>query len=185
MTRRRPAPAPAAWRPPARATAPAALVGALVALALGIALAALGIAPAGAGAGAVAAKPRVSLPAIERQAMCVTCKVALNESQSPQANLERAYIKELIAKGDGEGEIKRALVAQFGPTVLGLPSAHGFDLAAYLVPAAVVAGLLATFALLLPRWRRRARAARGGGSGSAPLAPADAARLEADLARFD
>ncbi len=76
----------------------------------------------------------MSLPLIERQAMCVTCKVALNESQSPQANLEREYIRSLIDQGDGEAQIKRALVAQYGPTVLGLPGAHGFDLAAYLVP---------------------------------------------------
>jgi cytochrome c-type biogenesis protein CcmH/NrfF len=130
--------------------------------------------------------PRASLPAIERQAMCVTCKVALNESQSPQADVEREYIEELIAKGEDEGEIKRALVAQFGPTVLGLPSTHGFDLAVYLVPAAVVLTLAMTVALLLPRWRRRARTAHGA---DAPLAralsAADSARLDADLARFD
>jgi cytochrome c-type biogenesis protein CcmH/NrfF len=130
--------------------------------------------------------PRVSLPAIEREAMCVTCKVALNESQSPQANLEREYIKELIGKGEGEGEIKRALVAQFGPTVLGMPGAHGFDLAVYLVPAAVVVALLAVVALLLPRWRRRSRNAIAHGvAGADVLTAADAARLEADLAHFD
>lgn len=165
-------------------SAATAWASALAALTIGLAV--LGIAPPDAGASTAPAKPGVSLPAIERQAMCVTCKVALNESQSPQANLEREYIKELISKGEGEGEIKRALVAQFGPTVLGLPSTHGFDLAAYLVPAAVVAALLATFALLLPRWRRRAGGTRGAApAGSVPLAPADAARLEADLARFD
>jgi len=130
--------------------------------------------------------PSVALPAIERQAMCVTCKVALNESQSPQANSEREYIKELIAKGEGEAEIKRSLVAQYGPTVLALPSTHGFDLAVYLVPAAVVLALLATVLLLLPRWRRETRSARAGAAGApAPLSSADAARLESDLARFD
>ena len=80
--------------------------------------------------------PRASLLAIERQAMCVTCKVALDESEAPQANTEREYIQSLINRGEDETEIKRALVAQYGPTVLGLPSAHGFDLAVYLVPVA-------------------------------------------------
>jgi cytochrome c-type biogenesis protein CcmH len=102
--------------------------------------------------------PRVSLALIERQAMCVTCKVALNESQSPQANLERGYIRSLIYAGDSEAQIKRSLIAQYGPTVLGLPSAHGFDLAVYLVPLAVVLALIATVLALL---------------------------LESDLARFD
>jgi cytochrome c-type biogenesis protein CcmH len=148
----------------------------LTALAATIALAALASSPA-----AAAVKPRVSLPVIERQAMCVTCKVALNESQSPQANLEREYIRGLINRGEDEGEIKRSLVAQFGPTVLGLPSTHGFDLAVYLVPLAVVLALFATVLLLLPRWRARARTIVS----SATLSPADAARLESDLARFD
>jgi len=135
---------------------------------------------------AASVTPRTSLPVIERQAMCVTCKVALNESQSPQANLERAYIQGLINRGEGEAEIKRALVAQYGPTVLGLPSTHGFDLVAYLVPLAVVLALIATLIVLLPRWRRRARAqAAAARTSAATLSPADTARLDSDLARFD
>ncbi len=134
---------------------------------------------------AASVRPHVSLLAIERQAMCVTCKVALDESQAPQADREREYILSLIDAGENEAEIKRALVAQYGPTVLGLPSAHGFDLAVYLVPLAVVLGLLATVLLLIPSWRRRARAQAGLGASAATLSPADAARLESDLAHFD
>jgi cytochrome c-type biogenesis protein CcmH len=136
---------------------------------------------------AAASKPHVSLLAIERQAMCVTCKVALDESQAPQADREREYILSLIDEGKDEAEIKRSLVAQYGPTVLGLPSAHGFDLAVYLVPLAVVLALLATILLLIPSWRRRARARADAGAGSSAgtLSPADSARLESDLARFD
>ena len=111
---------------------------------------------------ALAAAPRASLPTIERQVMCVTCKIPLNVAQSPQADRERAYIQSLIDRGESEAQIKRALVAQYGPTVLGLPSTHGFDLTAYLVPLAVVLALLATLLLLLPRWRRRARAQAAG-----------------------
>jgi cytochrome c-type biogenesis protein CcmH len=156
----------------------------IAALALSVAVAAapaLALTPA-AQAGV---QPNVTLPMIERQAMCVTCKVALNESQSPQANLERQYILSLIDQGKGEAEIKRSLVAQYGPTVLGLPSAHGFDLAVYLVPAVVVLALLATILLLLPSWRRRARAQLTGGGSAAQLSPEETARLESDLARFD
>jgi cytochrome c-type biogenesis protein CcmH len=129
--------------------------------------------------------PRVSLLAIERQAMCVTCKVALDESDAPQADREREYIQSLIDRGEGEAEIKRSLVAQYGPTVLGLPSANGFDLAVYLVPIVVVLGLVAIVLLLLPGWRRRARAQSAATSSSPALNAADAAKLESDLARFD
>jgi len=134
---------------------------------------------------AAAATPGTSLPVIERQVMCVTCKIALNVAQSPQANLERAYIQGLINQGQDEAEIKRSLVAQYGPTVLGLPSTHGFDLAAYLVPLVVVLALITTVLVLLPGWRRRARARTAASTTPVTLSPTDAARLESDLARFD
>ncbi len=141
--------------------------------------------PAAASAAATAAAPRTSLPAIERQVMCVTCKIPLNVAQSPQADRERAYIQQLIDQGETESQIKSALVGQYGPAVLGLPAAHGFGLAAYLVPLGVVIALLATLGLLLPRWRRRARAEAAIAAPHPALDAADAARLEADLARMD
>ena len=143
---------------------------------------ALGMGAAGAGG----AGTHTSLPVIERQVMCVTCKIPLNVAQSQQANRERAFIQGLIDEGKTEAQIKDALVAQYGPTVLGLPSAHGFDLTVYLVPLAAFLALLATLAVLLPRWRRHARREQAGHTDDAtPLGAADAARLEADLARFD
>ncbi len=136
------------------------------------------------GPAAAAAQPaRVSLPVIERQVMCVTCKIPLNVAESPQADREREYIRRLIAEGNDEAQIKSALVAQYTSAVLGLPQTHGFDLAAYLVPVAVVVGLLALLFFLLPSWRRRSAA--GPGDGGGPLSPQDAARLESDLALFD
>jgi cytochrome c-type biogenesis protein CcmH/NrfF len=130
------------------------------------------------------AAPSPSLPAIERQVMCVSCKIPLNVAESQQADRERVFIRGLIGQGDSEAQIKRTLVAQYGPAVLGLPSTHGFDLAAYLVPLAVVFGLLALLAMLLPRWRRRARAGHDLPGPAPGLDATDAERLDADLARF-
>ncbi|MGH2865610.1 MAG: cytochrome c-type biogenesis protein CcmH [Solirubrobacteraceae bacterium] len=142
--------------------------------------------PSATGARTTHVKPRTTLPIIERQVMCVTCKIPLMVAESPQANLEREYIQGLISKGEGEGEIKRTLVAQYGPAVLGLPAAHGFTLAAYLVPLAAVLALLAVLVVLLPRWRRHARAqAEAAGGVPSRLSAAENARLESDIARFD
>jgi len=135
--------------------------------------------------GASRPTPKTTLPAVETQAMCVTCKIPLAEAQSPQADRERAFIQRLITAGLTEGQIKRALVREYGPTVLALPPAHGFDLAVYLVPVALVAAVLVLLALLLPRWRRRTREGPLAEEGPPTLPPADAARLEADMARFD
>ncbi|MFZ1155695.1 MAG: cytochrome c-type biogenesis protein CcmH [Solirubrobacteraceae bacterium] len=134
-------------------------------------------------AGAVA--PRTTLPLIERQVMCATCKIPLNVAESPQANRERALIRRLIAEGQTEAQIKNALVAQYGTAALGLPSSKGFDLAAYLVPVAVVLALLALLALLLPSWRRHARTQAGASPSAPEISVSDAARLDADLKRFD
>ena len=136
--------------------------------------------------GAAAAVSGASLPAIERQVMCVTCKIPLNVAQSPQADRERAFIQSLIDRGESEAQIKRALVGQYGSAVLALPSAHGFDLAAYLVPLAALIALLTALAVLLPKWRRRARAQEHAHTvAAAKLSASDSARLEADLSRFD
>ncbi len=129
--------------------------------------------------------PRTSLPVIERQVMCVTCKIPLNVAQSPQADRERAFIQGLINHGEDEAQIKQALVGQYGPAALGLPRDHGFDVTAYLVPLTVVLALLATLALLLPSWRLHARAQNTTTASVAKLDAADTARLESDLARFD
>jgi cytochrome c-type biogenesis protein CcmH len=134
---------------------------------------------------AAAAAARPSLPTIERQVMCVTCKIPLNVAQSPQADRERAFIQSLIDEGKGEAQVKDALVSQYGPAVLALPSDHGFDLAAYLVPLLAVLALLATLAVLLPRWRRQARAQAGAEQQQQALSATDAARLDADITRFD
>lgn len=136
-------------------------------------------------ASAGATMPATNLPAIERQVMCVTCKIPLNVAESPQADRERALIRRLIAEGKSETQVKNALVGQYGAAVLGLPPSKGFELTAYLVPVAVVLALLILLALLLPSWRRRSRAGPPFTPGATKLSERDAARLDADLKRFD
>jgi cytochrome c-type biogenesis protein CcmH len=152
-----------------------ALVGAL--------LAALAAAPA-----ALGAEPKTSLNDIEDEVMCVVCGVPLNIAESPQADRERVLIRELVEQGKTKDEVKQALVDQYGNSVLATPSAGGFEITNWVVPAIVVVGLLAGVAVLLPRWRRRSgEATEVGGAGGAPpseLDPDDARRLDDDLARY-
>jgi cytochrome c-type biogenesis protein CcmH len=132
---------------------------------------------------APAAPQRASLPDVEDEVMCPTCGTPLNLAFSPQAERERRFIRAQIAAGRSKEQIKKELVAEFGPSVLALPRRHGFELTAYLVPAGGVA--IATIALVvgLFRWRRRDPGA--GGPPPADLSPTDAARLERDLSRYD
>src|SRR6202171_1866384 len=80
---------------------------------LAAALAIAGAAGGGGGMAPAGAAVRPSLPTIERQVMCVTCKIPLNVAQSPQADRERAFIQSLIEEGQSEAQIKRALVGQY------------------------------------------------------------------------
>jgi cytochrome c-type biogenesis protein CcmH len=133
---------------------------------------------------ASAATARTSLTAVENDVMCVVCHESLAVAQSPQADSERAYIRMLIAQGQTKAQIERALVGQYGPTVLALPPAHGFNLAVYIVPPVLVAIGIVTLAITLPKWRRRSRAASPTPLPSGPaLDPGDARRLDEDLAR--
>lgn len=117
--------------------------------------------------------------------MCVTCKIPLNVAESPQAARERVFIRGLIGKGQSEAQIKSSLVAQYGPSVLALPRAQGFDVTVYVVPVVVVAALVALLAVMLSSWRRHTRSRDDSLQSPPVLSRQDTARLEADMRRFD
>ena len=117
-----------------------------------------------------AAEPRASLPDIEDEVMCLECGTALNLSNAPVAERERAFIRREIRRGRTKDQIKDALVDRFGPAVLALPDDEGFDLAAYLVPLLVaLAAAAAVFAAAVP----------------APPDPAEERRLDRELTSHD
>jgi cytochrome c-type biogenesis protein CcmH len=137
---------------------------------------------------ALAVTIRASLTDVEADVMCVACHEPLAVAQSPQADSERAYILLLIRRGQTKAQIERQLVAQYGPSVLGKPPAHGFSLILYILPPVLVAIGLAVLAFTLPRWRRRAAArARASGPPLPPavaLSPGEAQRVEDELSRY-
>ncbi len=91
----------------------------------------------------------------------------------------------LVAAGKSKAQIKDALVAQYGASVLALPEARGFDLTAYLVPVLATLAAIVILAFSISRWRRDGnRSPPGSGADGAPQGE-DAERLEADLSRYD
>ncbi len=134
---------------------------------------------------AAAARARASLLDIENDVMCTVCNEPLIVADSPEAYQERDFIRSLIAKGETKSQIERQLVVQYGAAVLGRPPAHGFNLAVYILPPAIVALGIAVLLVTLPRWRRRARAAKAQSlPAGPPLEPAEQQRLDEDLARY-
>jgi cytochrome c-type biogenesis protein CcmH/NrfF len=133
---------------------------------------------------ASAATARASLTDIENDVMCVACHESLAVAQSPQADSERTFIRRLISQGLPKKQIEQALVGQYGTAVLALPPAHGFNLVVYVIPPALLLLGIGTLVVVLPRWRRRTRAAAGQPQAPGPaLDPGDVRRLDEDLAR--
>lgn len=136
-------------------------------------------------AGAVAADcPKTTLAAVEAEVMCPVCGTPLGlATEAPQANRQRAFIQRLVERCRSKEEIKEILVAQYGPGVLALPDAEGFNLGAYIVPALAVLLAAGGIAVAARRWR-------GGGGGPPATAGAGedsaaAKRLDADLERYE
>lgn len=139
----------------------------------------LAVAPAA----ALAAEPKASLPDIEDEVMCVSCSVALNVAESPQAYRQRELIRTYVDQGLTKEQIKARLVEEYGPDVLAMPEADsGISVAAYAIPIGVVLAAALAAALLLPKWRRRTPAAVATGPA---IDDADLARLDADMRLHD
>jgi cytochrome c-type biogenesis protein CcmH/NrfF len=99
------------------------------------------------------------------------------------ADRERALIHRDLAAGKSVAQIKADMVATYGKDVLAQPSGGGFDLTAWLLPALLALAAAGALIVVLRRWRGAPSPA---GVAAAPaLDPADARRLEADLAAHD
>ena len=129
--------------------------------------------------------PKTTLGDIEDEVMCSICGTPLGlAADAPQAQAERAYIERLIADCRSKDEIKRALVAQFGESVLALPGDTGDDngiedTLVYVIPAVGLILAAGGIAFALSRWRRRPR-----GDKPAAATP-DSSRVDVDMERYD
>ena len=129
---------------------------------------------------ALAADPP-SAADLEAELVCPTCKTTLDQSNAPIAQRMKQVIRERIAAGDTEQQIKDALVAQFGETVLANPSTSGFGLLAWLLPLGVVVVGAIGVGLLVRNWSGR----RGRTGEEEPLDAELERKLDEELARFD
>ena len=132
--------------------------------------------------------PKTTLGDIEDEVMCPVCGTPLGlASEAPQAQRERAYIERLIASCKSKDQVKQALVAEFGESVLALPGDQGDDdfgdVLVYVVPALGILLAAGGIGFAVMRWRRRGDGP-GGGRGKG-LAGADGSRLEDDMERYD
>ncbi len=112
-----------------------------------------------------ASNPSGRLNDLDHRLMCSCgCAQILGECNHVGCTESAQELTELradIAAGMGDQQILDAFVAKYGATILAAPSAHGFDLVAWIAPFAVFAAALLGTILLIRRW---------GGLGGKPLA---------------
>jgi cytochrome c-type biogenesis protein CcmH len=133
---------------------------------------------------ALASEQHPTLAEIEPEVMCLVCKTTLDQSDSAFANQERTLIRRLIDRGYTKSQIKKKLVAEYGPEILAAPPDSGFNILAWWLPiAGILAGAIA-LGWLVWRWSRGRRGPPDEPP-SAPLEPDLEQQLDRELARFD
>jgi cytochrome c-type biogenesis protein CcmH len=97
--------------------------------------------------------------AIASQLYCPVCEnVPLDVCPTQACAQWRAIIRQMLAEGRTEREIKDYFVVQYGERVLAAPPPRGFNWLAYIVPAAAFAIAVVMLAMTLRRWMRPAQA---------------------------
>ena len=137
-------------------------------------------------AAALVSAPAVAAPSpadLEAELVCPVCGTTLDQSDAPVAQRMKQIIRQRLAAGATEAQIKAELVDQFGPGVLAEPPKSGFDLLAWLVPLAILVVGAVGVGLAAWGWSRR----RGDGEPRprAELDPELERRVDAELRRFD
>jgi cytochrome c-type biogenesis protein CcmH len=114
--------------------------------------------------------------------MCLVCGTPLAlASEAPQANRERALIQRQVDRCRSKEQIKEALVAEYGESVLALPEPEGFNVSAYAVPILAILLALGGLVFGVRRWRRSGPTR----TATDPTDTAGSKRLDADLERYD
>ncbi len=100
---------------------------------------------------------------------CPVCQgLSIQDSPSELAQQMRALIKSQVAEGKSDSEVRGYFLSKYGEFILLEPRARGFNLLAYLLPAAILAVGGVIVALNVRRWTRPSGGAGAQTGGSSP-----------------
>ena len=94
--------------------------------------------------------------ALDKELMCPVCpSETVDQSQVELAKQMRAIVREKLADGESEQEIKGFFVDRYGDSVLAAPPARGFNLVVWVVAGLVLPIAAASLVMALRVMRRR------------------------------
>lgn len=100
--------------------------------------------------------------AIAGQVRCPVCEgETAAQSDTPPSVEIRAFIRSSLQKGESVGQIKSALVADYGASILERPQTRGLSLWVWVLPGLAVVAAAGALAFGFTRWRRRLQSSRG------------------------
>jgi cytochrome c-type biogenesis protein CcmH len=102
----------------------------------------------------MAASTDWTVAGIQQDLMCVVCHQRLDQSTSPFADGMRKELERWHDQGLSRKQVLDRMVTQFGEEVLAAPPKSGFNLLAWVVPAAVLLGGAAVAVVLALLWAR-------------------------------
>ena len=119
--------------------------------------------------------------ALNKELMCPVCpSETIDQSQVELAKQMRATVRERLADGESEQQIKDFFVDRYGDDVLAAPPARGFNVVVWVVAGLVLPIAAASLVLALRVMRRR------GETAPAPAqSKVDAGELETYLSKVD
>jgi len=108
----------------------------------------------GSGAGSSGARtPAQRAAGLATQIRCPSCEdLSVAQSSASSAVAVRHQITAMVGRGQSDQQIRSALVAQYGPSILLAPPVSGLSALVWVLPA--VAGAVALTALGALFWRR-------------------------------
>lgn len=91
--------------------------------------------------------------ALARELRCVVCQgVSIQDSPSELAQQMRSVVRDQLAAGRSEREVREYFISKYGEWILLSPRPVGFNLLAYVLPAALLAAGAGFIAVKVKRW---------------------------------
>jgi cytochrome c-type biogenesis protein CcmH/NrfF len=134
--------------------------------------------------------PRVQKLGHELMCMC-GCNEILIECQHQGSDdclmhdREMAEVEQRVASGESDSLILQSFVQEYGPQVLVVPPAKGFDLTAWLMPIFASLIGLSLFIIVVQRWRERGLKPAVAGGPKVKVKPEHLARARAEIEKED